>query len=73
MNTSKDYAAQFRIGAEILLDSPDAIWWQHSVSGNERQFSWLEGIVDKEIEFTPNDITALFFLFLAAALDAGDL
>jgi hypothetical protein len=73
MNTRKDYAAQFYAGAEILLNNPEAVWWQHSVSGNERQFCWLEKQVDREIDFWPNETTALFFLFLAAALEAGDL
>jgi hypothetical protein len=72
MNTLKD-SEQFRTGAKILLNEPEAVWWQRSVSGNDRQFCWLEKQVDREIDFTQNDVTALFFLFIAAALDAGDL
>lgn len=73
MNTLK-YAEILRNGAEVLLNDPHALWWYERVISSSQVFNWVEKQPDLGLDFFQhNEETALLFLFLAAALEAGDL
>ena len=76
--TNLDYAKTLRNGAQVLIDNPDSCWWYYSVVEPTNVFNWLlrlEGLSTKPqpLDFLTNEEAALCFLFLAEALEAGDL